>query len=1250
MINRIGRYEIQAELGRGGFGHVFRAFDPTMGSLVAIKRLSGGEPELLIRFRNEAAAARKLQHRNIVTVYDFGEEDGVPYIVMELLDGADLQRVIANRQPLSVLEKIRIMSQVADGLNYAHTHGVVHRDVKPANIMLLADGNVKIMDFGIALVTKATAPRFTPTGMTVGTLRYMAPEQWEGTVSDSLCDIFSYGLVYYELLTGTHPFDAAEPAGVIGKILRAEPRRIRELCPSCPSGLEQVVFRLLQKERDLRYQSLEDVQFDIQPILLELQRVRGAEQLTRAKDLAARGQVDAAQGLLREILRDDPGNAEARELHGTLQVQAQRKAVRARVEGLLKTGQEKMAEQDYGAAMENFESALRLDKLNSDIQALIQQARGAMEQLQRARFLVEEAQRALDLRDLTGAYQNATEALRLDPRNAQATLLMGEVLREMASRERERRLQQAISRAKGLLMLQSFDEAISLLTQLEPDYPESREVSELLERVRRDKLVHERRERLMAGIAAAKDLLRNKRPAEAVQRLEQLALDFPETAEVRDLLSYAREELASQRRAEKLKQATDEARALLDAREFDRAMEILSEALRSFPGEESLSYLLQTTISSKAAFERQAALEEALRNVQGFLAENNYEEALRRIDAFVVWHGNDPALSELRKRARAEWELQKRIQAAGKMMSEARDLLTKDRPDLATRILRGAKAQDPDNRELAALLEIAETRLVEQQRAETVRKVVSEAAELAGTGQFDRAELLVQETQRQYPQDGALVRCLEATRLARSRYQQEQERQEGIRKGSQLQREGRFAEAASLIEALLRVHPLDPELLTLKAAIEAELKEQREEVQRVSNQARVLMGQHFFEPVISLLEEHLRRFPGQPELSLLLAQSRELQARQKAEEPQYRETAPPPVQAPPVAAEAPPMAGSLLRGHGRRVAVIAAAAVILGLSITAVYQRMHPRMPEKAPSAELTKPIETKSAPPKEPIEKPKPENKKAPTAETKTTGPLTEERDQAPAIKQNVPAHPPLRLRGGLSPGAGSGKASGPAPDLLPPPEGGPISPGSLPAALQAPPITQAFPKTGEPNRDQLAGTFNLHGVDALKRKDYAGAIAKFTQAIQLKPDLAAYYFNRGGTYYQLGSWKEAVADFDKTLALEPGNPVATKLRNEARENLAAGVYRPGTGVSTPIPLQTVPALPTREASHAGTKLPPVKLRFVVNERGTTEFFRIDTPSPYGLDQAAIEAVRRWKFSPGKKDGKPVAVEVVFEVPFKGL
>src|SRR5271165_5598429 len=195
MIHRIGRYEVQSELGRGGFGQVFRAFDPTVGRMVAIKTLTaGGEPELLARFRNEASAAGKLRHKNIVTIFDFGEHNGSPYLVMELLDGQDLEHLIDRNAPLTLLQKLDIMVQVAGGLDHAHKNEVVHRDVKPANVMVLPDGTVKILDFGIALVTQTSAARITPKGSLLGTFPYMAPEQFYGAASDALCDIFAYGV------------------------------------------------------------------------------------------------------------------------------------------------------------------------------------------------------------------------------------------------------------------------------------------------------------------------------------------------------------------------------------------------------------------------------------------------------------------------------------------------------------------------------------------------------------------------------------------------------------------------------------------------------------------------------------------------------------------------------------------------------------------------------------------------------------------------------------------------------------------------------------------------------------------------------------------------------------------------------------------------------------------------------------------------------------------------------------------------
>ena len=157
VSQRIGKYEIAEEIGSGGFGHVYRALDPAFDRVVAVKVLNTpDDPDLLRRFRLEAKTVANLHHKNIVTVYDYGETDGVPYLVMEYLDGTTLQTLI-HHNALSLLEKVEIMTEVADGLQHAHAHGVTHRDVKPANIMRLADGSVKIMDFGIARMAAQTS-------------------------------------------------------------------------------------------------------------------------------------------------------------------------------------------------------------------------------------------------------------------------------------------------------------------------------------------------------------------------------------------------------------------------------------------------------------------------------------------------------------------------------------------------------------------------------------------------------------------------------------------------------------------------------------------------------------------------------------------------------------------------------------------------------------------------------------------------------------------------------------------------------------------------------------------------------------------------------------------------------------------------------------------------------------------------------------------------------------------------------------
>ena len=236
----------RGEIGRGGFSCVYRALDVVLGREVAIKVLLDADADLRARFLQEAKTTAGLNHPNIVTAYDFGEQDGQTYIVMELLEGETLDAFLRARKQIPLLQKVRILEQVANALSFAHTFGVVHRDVKPANIAVLPGGTVKVMDFGIARLSRASN-QITAEGMIVGTVNYMAPEVFKGEVATKQSDVFAFGAVAYELLTGVQPFHAPELAQTMYHILSTDPTPIRKLVADIPEALERMVDRSLAK-------------------------------------------------------------------------------------------------------------------------------------------------------------------------------------------------------------------------------------------------------------------------------------------------------------------------------------------------------------------------------------------------------------------------------------------------------------------------------------------------------------------------------------------------------------------------------------------------------------------------------------------------------------------------------------------------------------------------------------------------------------------------------------------------------------------------------------------------------------------------------------------------------------------------------------------------------------------------------------------------------------------------------------------
>jgi predicted Ser/Thr protein kinase len=251
-MHKLGKYEILEKIGVGGFGVVFKGYDPFIKRPVALKTCSVEDTETRERFRREAEIAGNLQHRNIVTVFEFGFEDGVPFLVQEYLSGEDLDRKIKRNEFVPLAEKILWLVQVARGLEFAHSRGIVHRDIKPANIRILDDGTAKIMDFGIARVAQQTS-QLTQAGMTLGTAAYLAPEQIRGQRADARTDIFSFGVLAYELLAYERPFRAAEISAIFFKILNETPPSLALRVPDLPMELDRIVARCLAKDPARRY-------------------------------------------------------------------------------------------------------------------------------------------------------------------------------------------------------------------------------------------------------------------------------------------------------------------------------------------------------------------------------------------------------------------------------------------------------------------------------------------------------------------------------------------------------------------------------------------------------------------------------------------------------------------------------------------------------------------------------------------------------------------------------------------------------------------------------------------------------------------------------------------------------------------------------------------------------------------------------------------------------------------------------------
>jgi eukaryotic-like serine/threonine-protein kinase len=856
-LKKLGKYEVLGELGHGAMGVVYRARDPFINRLVALKTITTGvadDPAMLQRFYREAQSAGGLQHPNIVTIYDMGEAGALPYIAMELVEGENLDQVIARRSALPITLKVVYAQQACRAFDYAHKRGIVHRDIKPGNVMVNKDGTVKVVDFGIARVLETSR---TQTGMLIGTFAYMSPEQYHGEHADERSDIWSFGVLFYELLCYQKPFVGPTPASLMHNICNEEPAPLRKVLPECPAELEQAVSKMLRKVPSERYQSMEDVLLDLDPICRTLQSQAVADLLGQTHRLFEEKRFAEARDLARQAVQLESTNQEARQMLDKANAELKRILNRPKVQQFVDKGQTLLGEGKLQEAKVAAEHALQLDSSFIPAEEL---QRAIRAEIDRARIISEWLETAKQ--HLAEGLPNEAETLlaqvlEADPANTQAQSLRQQALKEKAEREKARRLVQGLQQARELWTQQKYDECLKLLENFGSEFPGEEEVARLFETVRDDQLEQRRRQ----GLLESRNLLTSGRHDDAIALLSELQKQFPNDEEIPSLLDDVRKDQMNQLRLRGLA----EARSLLAAGQYDSCISLLTSVSKDFPDEQEIPTLRETARQNQTEQLRQQGITEASK----LLAARQYQECMARLTTLEKQFPGDKQIVALKKSVReeqAEQEKQDRLE-------EARSLRAARRYDESSALLQSLEKRFPADQEIRAL----QNAVAEDSSKQKRMQVQEQARNLLASKNYEESLALLVSLQQEFPDDDETRRLLESAR----KEQAEHRKQQVLTEARDLLAARHFDESISLLTALQKEIPADSGIGKL---LESARKAQAEQRQRDGlTQARSLLAARRYNDSIALLSKLQADFPGEPEIVRLLIAAREDLAEQQKE-------------------------------------------------------------------------------------------------------------------------------------------------------------------------------------------------------------------------------------------------------------------------------------------------------------------------------------------------------------------------------
>jgi serine/threonine-protein kinase len=682
-VTHIGKYPVLGILGVGGMGVVYRGMDKSVGREVAIKTLTNATEELRQRFLLEARSG-VLNHPNIVTVYDFGEQDGNPYIVMEFVPGDSLENLLRSGRQFSLIEKLGIVHQTCLGLGYAHQKGVIHRDIKPANVMVQPDGNIKIVDFGVARLENLAG--HTRTGMVIGTFHYISPERLQGKKADGRADIWSVGIMLYQLLTGRLPFPGDDPS-VLQRVVREPHEPISSIISGYPPALDQVIDHALAKSPIDRYETADDMAADIELINEGLKREHVTEVLSGLRPLMEQQQWTSVRPVLLDLQRLNPQNAEVKKLLRDVQERLARKQKTDQIRQLLGEAEEALLSQRYAEAIEFYNQAAGLDRTNPELAEKIERVRELKEKTEKVALFLEQAREARKRSEYDSARELIEQALLLDGNNPELLTERTRIVQEAEQAARDRARAQLTDAGRGQLVNRQYTEAIkSLRAALELD---------------------------------------------------------PTDVEIQQMYREASERQEEQRRRKIIEQIVTEISECILAEDFERAFGLIQRALERLPGEAALLQLKTDAETRQRELAAKKLIDQTSLQVYSLFL-SNPQEALAQVKRAQEQLPGDPRLTALEERVVAQIQKANLEARKTQYLQRAQAAIDARQVDQAIQILESATVECGEGPDIGFLLNYAREQKRKGQVKETVAKAIQDAQALIAVGNLEAAAALLQ--------------------------------------------------------------------------------------------------------------------------------------------------------------------------------------------------------------------------------------------------------------------------------------------------------------------------------------------------------------------------------------------------------------------------------------------------------------------------------------------------------------------------